>query len=69
MARNSINEQLRNAVLECGKSRYRISLESGVSQAVLSRFVAGKTELTISNAEKLCTAIGTELVLKRKKRK
>ena len=69
MARKSINNQLRDAIERCGKSRYRIGLESGVSQAVLSRFANGQTELTVGNAEKLCKSIGAELILKVMKRK
>lgn len=67
MSRKSINEQLRDAIELCGKSRYRISQESGVSQAVLSRFINGQTELTIANAEKLCQSIGVELLLRTRK--
>jgi hypothetical protein len=69
VARKSINERLRDAIKRCGKSRYRISLESGVSQAVVSRFVNGQTELTLANVEKLCESIGAELILKVTKRK
>jgi hypothetical protein len=29
-------------------------------------FVVGESELTIANAEKLCEALGTELVIKKK---
>ena len=65
----SMNEQLRDAIERSGKSRYRISLESGVSQAVLSRFVNGHADLTVATAEKLCKAIGAELILKTKKSK
>jgi hypothetical protein len=65
MAHKSINEQLREAIERCGKTRYRISIESGISQAVLSRFANRRTDLTIENAEKLCSAIGTELILRK----
>jgi hypothetical protein len=69
MTRKSINEQLRDAIEQCGKTRYRISIESKVSQSVLSRFVNGQTELSLGNAEAVCAAIGTELILKIKNRK
>jgi len=69
MARQSISAQLRDNIQKCGKTRYRLSLETGISQSVLSRFVSGKSELTIANAEKLCVAIGTELLIKTKKGK
>lgn len=69
VTRESINEQLRKKLRRCGKTRYRLSMETGISQSVLSRFAAGETELTIVNAEKLCTALGIELVLRTTKGK
>jgi transcriptional regulator with XRE-family HTH domain len=69
MGKKSLSEQLRIEIQRCGKTRYRLSQETGVSQSVLSRFIAGKSELTIANAEKVCKAIGTEMILKTKKGK
>jgi transcriptional regulator with XRE-family HTH domain len=63
----SLNDQLRDAIERSDKTRYRISLESGISQAVLSRFVNGQSDLTVATAEKLCESIGVELILKAKK--
>ena len=37
-----ITEQIRQAIRDCGMTRYRISKESGVSQSTLSKFMAGK---------------------------
>ena len=34
-----ISEQLREAIRRSGKTRYRISLETGISESILSRFV------------------------------
>ena len=65
----SINEQLRRAIEQSGKTRYRIAKEAGISQAMLSRFVNGKRELSAAIAEKLCGSLGFELILKKTKRK
>jgi transcriptional regulator with XRE-family HTH domain len=64
----SINDQLRKAIERSDKTRYRISLESGISQAVLSRFVNGQSDLTVATAEKLCESLGIELVITVKKK-
>jgi transcriptional regulator with XRE-family HTH domain len=39
--RNKFSDQLRRAVDDCGISRYRLAKMLGVSQSLLSRFMAG----------------------------
>jgi transcriptional regulator with XRE-family HTH domain len=64
MATNEpIAEQLRRAIERSGKTRYRISMESGISQAVLSRFVNRQRELSLANADALCEALGLRVML------
>ena len=63
-SKRSIGEQLRVAIRECGKTRYRISLETGISESILSRFVNRGAGLSLANVDKLCECIGVELVLK-----
>ena len=63
-----IAEQLRRAIDRSGKTRYRISLESGISQAVLSRFVNRQRELSLANVDALCSALGLRLVLEPKRK-
>ena len=63
MATKSVSEQLRQAIQRCSKTRYRISRETGIDQATLSRFVHNRTAgLTLANVDKLCKSIGLELV-------
>ena len=59
-----IADQLRQAIDQSGMSRYRVSQLSGISEAVLSRFATGQTDLTLSNTDKLCAALGLQVVLK-----
>jgi uncharacterized protein YerC len=59
----SISDQLRAAVLLCGKSRYRISQETGIDEGVLSRFINTEAGLSMASIDKLCECIGAELVL------
>jgi len=62
--KTAISEQLRRAVLRCGKSRYRISKETGIAASILSRFVNHGAGLSLANVDKLCKCIGAELILK-----
>jgi DNA-binding Xre family transcriptional regulator len=65
MARKSLfSDRLRRAVSTCGKTRYRISIETGISESILSRFVNKGAGLSLANVDKLCECIGAELVLK-----
>jgi len=64
----SITEQLRRAIERSGKSRYRISQESGIAEAVLSRFIHGERDLKLDTADRLCAALGLQVVLKAKRK-
>jgi hypothetical protein len=57
-----ISDQLRQAVLRCGKTRYRISVETGISESILSRFVNRGAGLSLANIDKLCKSIGARLL-------
>ena len=62
----SIADQLRQAIERSGMSRYRVSQLSGISEAVLSRFATGQTDLTLSNTDKLCAALELKVVIESK---
>lgn len=57
----NIESQLRQAILKAKLSRYALAKATGVSQAVLSRFVSGQRTLTLETAAKLAVALGLEL--------
>lgn len=61
MARKPVSDQLRDAVRKCGKTRYRISQETGIPQSTLSRFVNLGHGLTLDNVDLLCECIGVSL--------
>lgn len=63
MAIKPVSEQLREAVEQCGKTRYRISMETGIPQSVLSRFANRKAGMGWDSIDKLCECIGARLVL------
>ncbi len=56
-----IEEQLRQAIIKSGMSRYRLSKLTGVANAVLSYFVNGHRSLTMTTAAKLAKALDLEL--------
>jgi transcriptional regulator with XRE-family HTH domain len=60
-ATQSFADTIRQAVQKSGKSAYAVAHQSGVAQAVLSRFMTGERGLTLETAEKFCRALGLEL--------
>ena len=65
----SLAEELRKAIRDTGLSRYAISRATGVSEAVLSRFMAGKFNLSLANVERIADFLGLRLVQDRKPHK
>lgn len=61
----SISGQLRDAILTAGVTRYRIAKDTGVNQAVLSKFVRYLTSLDLATVDKLCDYLGLELAEKK----
>ncbi len=52
------SEQLRQAIDQDERSRYRISLETGIPQGQLSRFMHGKGGLSLRSVDLLCECLG-----------
>jgi len=63
-----IETQLRQAIINSGFSRYKLSQMTGVPESVLCTFVNGKRSITMTTAAKLAKALGLELKSKRKGR-
>jgi hypothetical protein len=55
-------QQLVDAIEQSGRSRYSISMETGIPQATLSRFVHGQAGLSVEAINKLCTVLSLRLV-------
>ena len=60
-----LEKQLRRAIKDSGLTIYRLAKDSGVSQAVLSRFVNGKRGITLTTASKLAKKLNLELKFKK----
>jgi transcriptional regulator with XRE-family HTH domain len=67
-AKQTFSEDLRRAIQRSGKTRYQISKEIGVSEAVLCRFFQGRG-MSIKTIDKLCAALGLRLRTEGKPRK
>ena len=67
----SVYRQLRRAIRQSDKTRYRLWKETGVSQPQLSQFMKGDKGLSVEAIEALAKALGLELTLRpiRKKSK
>ena len=56
-----INDQLREAIWESGRSSNQIGLETGACQRVIDRFVSRKQDIRLETAAKIAEALGLEL--------
>ena len=60
-----LTEQLRQAILTSGKTRYAISKATGVGQDTLSRFVHDERGLSMEAMDAIGQFLGLELKMKR----
>jgi len=60
-----LTEQLRQAILTCGETRYAISKATGVSQVTLSRFVHGQRGLSMEAMDALGQYLGLMVTAQR----
>ncbi len=51
--RAKLSDQIRRAVDDCGQTRYRISMETGIDQGTLSRFMSGEYGLPMRTLDML----------------
>ena len=47
-------DELREAILHCGQTEYRVAKESGVAQPIVNRFLRGERGISLETAAKLC---------------
>jgi plasmid maintenance system antidote protein VapI len=57
----NIGEMLKQKIIACGISRYKISSDTGIEQAALSRLVHGKRTITLETAEILLNYFGFKI--------
>jgi transcriptional regulator with XRE-family HTH domain len=59
-------DAIRRAVETCGKTRYVIAKESGVSAGQLSRLVNGERGMRVETIERLADYLGLRIVIEPK---
>jgi hypothetical protein len=62
------SDEIRAAVENCGKTRYRIAKETGIAAAVLCRFVQRQRGLSMDTLDTLAECLGLHVVSERKPR-
>ena len=63
-----IYDDIRKAIADHDKSRYRLSQEAGISQGQLSEFMAGTKGLSVESLERLAECLGLEIIARPRKR-
>ena len=66
MKKTKFSDQLRKAINESGLSRYRICKETGIDNASMCRFMAGKTGLTTANIDILAELLDISIAVNNK---
>jgi predicted transcriptional regulator len=59
---NLFTDQLRAAIRDSEMSLGAIALSTAIDKAVLSRFMNGKSGLSVTSIDRLCTVLGLRLV-------
>lgn len=61
---NGFQMTVRLAINSCGITRAELSRQTGVSESMLSRFMAGQTDMSLGLLEHLAPLIGIDVVSK-----
>ena len=62
------SDQLRQAILDCGISRYALSVRTGVDQGTLSKFLKGGGGCPLTAIDKVMDVMGLEIRPRRKRK-
>jgi plasmid maintenance system antidote protein VapI len=61
-AKSGLGDVLRYTIRQSGMTLYAVAKTSGVSAPIVRRFMAGKRDLRLATATKLCAALNLKLV-------
>jgi len=64
--RIKLSDQIRQAVENCGQSRYRIAKETGISEPTLSRFISKERGLPMTTLDRLADHLGLNIMAPKK---
>ena len=66
--RAKLTDQVRQAIRDCGETRYRISAATGVSNETLCRFVSGERGLSMEALDIVAAYLGLSIASDRKRK-
>ena len=66
---SKILDEIRKAIKDSDKSRYRLSKETSIPQSQLSRLLTGEKGLSFEALERLVEALGLEIVIQKRRPK
>ncbi len=66
--RIKLSDQLRQAVENCGQTRYAISKATGIAEATLSRFMTGERGLPMKTLDKLADYLDLDIIAGKRRR-
>jgi transcriptional regulator with XRE-family HTH domain len=61
------SDQLRQAIRDCGMTRYAIFVKTGIDQGTLSKFIKGERGLSLAAIDKLMDVLGLEIRPRKRK--
>lgn len=61
LVRVKLSDQIREAIENCGQTRYAISKATGISQATFSRFMSGERGLPMKTLDRLADYLDLNL--------
>ena len=64
-----LTDQIRQAIDDCGLTRYRIAQDTGIDESTLAKFYHGTRGLSLDNLDLLCGYLRLRIVTERKPRK
>jgi transcriptional regulator with XRE-family HTH domain len=65
MPKKPLSDQIREAIQNAGVSRYRISKATGITEAALSRFLHGKSGISLDTLDILGEYLGLDITARK----
>lgn len=59
-----LSDQIRQAIAECGETRYRICKATGINEAALSKFFHGERGLSLDTLDLLAEYLHIEIIVR-----
>ncbi len=59
--KKTFTEQLRKAIRDSGMTRYAISVQTGIAQSTLCKFVQGERGMSLDSVDRLMDCLGLEI--------